>query len=125
MQAAMPTIDLPTEAELKIHLEVSAKFNVTAPIAQQKANQFLLLRVGNMLSAGQPELLIQDPIQWRMPVLFSTPSNGSLGKVGELCVHVETGEVRLIYPNALEEMEDHAERLSERSALHSADGSAA
>ena len=117
MQAAMPTIDLPTEAELKIHLEVSAKFNVTAPIAQQKANQFLLLRVGNMLSAGQLELLIQDPIQWRMPVLFSTPSNGSLGKVGELSVHAETGEVRLIYPNSLEEMEDHAERLFERSPL--------
>ena len=40
MQAIIPTIDLPENAELKIHLEVSAKFNVTAPIAQQKANQF-------------------------------------------------------------------------------------
>ena len=117
MQAAIPTINLPAEAELKIHLEVSAKFNVTAPIAQQKANQFLLLRVGNMLSAGQPELLIQNPIQWRVPVLFSTPSKGCLGKVGELLIHAETGEVRLIHPNSLEEMENHAEILFKRSTL--------
>ena len=117
MQVVIPTIDLPANAELKIHLEVSAKFNVTAPIAQQKANQFLLLRVGNMLSAGQPELLIQDPIQWRVPVLFSTPSKGCLGKIGELLVDAQTCEVRLIYPDSLEEMEKHAEILFECSTL--------
>ena len=117
MQAAIPTINLPVEAELKLHLEISAKLNVTAPIAQQKANQFLLFRVGHMLSAGKPELLIQDAIQWRMPVLFSTPSKGCLGKVGELWVHAETGEVRLIHPDSLEEMEAHVELLFKRSTL--------
>ena len=117
MQAAISTIDLPSEAELKIHMEVNAKFNVTAPIAQQKANQFLLLRVGNMLSAGKPELLIQDPIQWRVPVLFSTPSKGALGKVGELLVHAETGEVGLIRPNSLEEVGNRAEILFKRATF--------
>jgi hypothetical protein len=71
---------------------VNIKIDVSS-IAMQKINRFLTLKVGNLLRADTPELILSERLLWRVPIIYSIPSKGKLGKVGEISVDVETGEI--------------------------------
>jgi hypothetical protein len=102
---------VPTGSRVTLKIEVTTDFNVSAFVAQQKTNYFLSVNAGNMLVAGDPELVIGDVLRWRVPVLFGTPVKGCLGKVGELLIDVDTGDVIVENAVQLEEMLHRAEVL--------------
>ncbi len=116
MSVAVPQIQLPTRSKVSFRLEVTADFNISAAAARRRANRFLAVNAGNMLAAGEPELVIGPELNWRVPVLFGTPGRGRLGKVGELFVSAETGDVMVDSPSQLEEMMQRAEILYSRAA---------
>ena len=55
----------PLQAEVDYRIEVKFRFNVTAFVACQNVNVYLLNNVGNMLSAGEPTLLLGERPCWK------------------------------------------------------------
>ena len=94
-QATVTDLRVPTASRVLVRIEVSADMNVSAFVARQKANRFLILQVGDQLGAGEPELVVGPAIHWRVPVRYAPSRRGYLGVVGHLLVNAETGEVTL------------------------------
>jgi len=91
---------------------VSADINITPFVARQNVNVFLLNHVGNLVSAGEPSLLINgDRLRWKVPVRCALPSKG-MASVGEVAVDVNTGEILLeeSTPSVLEALQNAVER---------------
>jgi hypothetical protein len=107
----MDTPPAPAQAEVRYRMEVSFRFNVTPYIARQNANIYLLNRVGNMLSAGEPVLLLGEHPYWKVPVLCSFPEFSRREKIGELAVDVNSGAILLenSHSSSPQEIERHAE----------------
>jgi hypothetical protein len=67
---------------------------VSAAWARRKANGWLVMNVGERVSAGIPELVLDDPLVWRVPLRWTSSTRGVLaGHIGELCVDAITGEI--------------------------------
>ncbi len=108
---------LPTGSRVVMRLEVSADFNVSAEVARQKANRFLIMNLGDQLHAGSPELTVGRRLTWRVPVHLALSRGGYQGKVGDLQVDAQTGDIAIEWPQTLEDMANHAEILYERAPL--------
>lgn len=67
-QVTLAGVELPTRSRVSVKIEVSAEINVSAFVARQKANRFLILQVGDQLCAGSPELAIGHHLYWRVPI---------------------------------------------------------
>jgi len=99
---------------MDVHLSV--EINVTAAIARRKVNAFLATHVGNLLLADEPVLMLSERIAWRVPVDLTAPPAGRLGRVGEVDVDVESGEL-LLNDAQIAEIRERAHRLTASSPL--------
>jgi hypothetical protein len=117
MNVILPEPLVPERASVTFRVEVSAAMNTTAYTAQRRVNHFVMMTVGNMLHAGGPELLIGPRMKWRVPILYSLPGVGLLGKVGEALVDVDTGDVAFDELTTAESVERHVEALYRSSPL--------
>jgi hypothetical protein len=113
-QAEMQEITLPAQAKVKVEISVTAEINFTAQAARRRVNKLLLDRVG-LFYSEKPSLVVGERLLWRVPVIFSTPTTGPLGQVGELDVDVQTGEI-LHTPELLDSFKERAHALAERPA---------
>lgn len=110
--------DILTKTNIKI--ELSSDINITPFVAQQNVNLFLLYQISNMVSAGEPSLLITgNGIRWKVPVCCAVPDKG-MQTVAELAVDADTGEILLSDStptdlDALHTAVDHA--YAERATL--------
>lgn len=116
-QVAMTDLAFPTGSRVVMNVQVSADFNISAQVARQKANRWLIMNLGDQLWAGEPELLISSRLVWRLPVHLSLSVGGYLGQVGELRVDAQTGDISVSAPQTLEQMAEQAEALYERATL--------
>ncbi len=106
---------LPAGSRVVFHIEVSADFNISADGARQKANRFLVMNLSDQLSAGEPELVVGERLFWRMPVNLTLSQGGTVGKVGDIQVHAQTGDLQIEPPQTIEQLADQAEMLYERA----------
>lgn len=111
MGVSIPDLRLPEAASVKVEIQITAMMNVTAPVAQQRVNRYLTLEVGNLLYAGDPQLVIADRLTWQIPILLGVARRGSLGKVGDISVDAQTGEILTDTMAPVEVIEAGAERL--------------
>jgi hypothetical protein len=112
MQASITDLEIPQHRKVQIKLEVAAECNITPFVARQKVNRFLLLSVGNLLMADDPSLDISpNALRWRVPVVYALPDRGILGKVGELFVDADNGQILMEESTPLEVLSANAERL--------------
>jgi hypothetical protein len=109
-------LTLPRTGQLQIEVHLSAEVNVTAAIARRKVNAFLATNVGNLLLADEPVLTLGERIVWRVPVDLTAPPAGRLGRVGEVDVDVENGEL-LLDEDQITGIREHAHRLVTGSPL--------
>jgi hypothetical protein len=116
-QVVLPTMELPVASRVSVKIEVSADINVTAYVARQKANRFLILQVGDQLMAGDPMLAVGPGLRWRIPVRYAPSMRGPLGIVGHLMVDATTGEVAVADGQTTEDLMTRAEALYARAAL--------
>lgn len=107
----------PMGSRIVIQVAVSADFNISAEVARQRANRFLIMNLGDQLYAGAPELLIGEQLAWRVPVHLALSRGGYLGKVGDLRIDAQTGDLDVEAPQTLAQLADRAEVLYERAAL--------
>lgn len=105
---------LPQTGRLEVNIRVSAAMNVSAFAARQKANSFILSQISYMMHAGEPELVLNNRIIWRVPVILSQRSRGDVGQVGAVDVDVETGQLT-VTPVQIEEMQERAEDIARRT----------
>ena len=93
MSQVADTIPFPRSGRVQIN--VSGEVNVTAVTARRKVNAFLATHLGNLLLADEPALTITDRVVWRVPVDLTNVVDGRIGRVGEVDVDVESGELLL------------------------------
>ena len=64
-----------------------------------------------MMHAGEPALVVDERIQWRVPVILSQTSRGDVGEVGSIDVDVETGQLH-VTPQLITEINARAQGLA-------------
>lgn len=116
-QMALPGLMVSPDSQVRVRLEITSPINITAYVARQRANRFLLTEIGDQLGALQPELVVGDTLYWRVAVQYAPSRLGPLGVVGHLLVDAQTGEVSVADGRATEDLALSAEVLYERAAL--------
>jgi hypothetical protein len=75
-----------------------------------------MLELSSQLGGDTPELTVGERVYWSVPVVFTLPGKGVLGRVGMLRVDAGTGEL-LTDPQTEQEMLHHARELAQRTTL--------
>lgn len=104
----------PPSADLEIDIRVRTRLAITAFTAQRKVSRLVLERVSNLLCGQEPTLVVGDRVRWRVPVWLGFPNMGMVGKVGDVDVDVETGEI-LFSQRVLDELSERADDLARRT----------
>jgi hypothetical protein len=67
---------LPIQPKLKYKLTFEGELNITPYVARQKANYFLVMHVGNLVLAGEPNLEFHEGgVNWRVPAILTNAEN--------------------------------------------------
>lgn len=109
-------LPLPAESNLDINIRVTQPLNVTSFSARQRATQFVMQELSTQFGGDTPELTVGERVYWTVPIVFTLPGKGVVGRVGTLRVDAGTGEL-LAEPQTLQEMMHHADRLAHGAAL--------
>src|SRR5438132_1624212 len=112
----LPGLQLPTDSIVDINIRVTQPLNITAFTARQRVTQYVMQELSTQLGGDSPELTVGERVYWSVPVVFTLPGKGVLGRVGVLRVDAGTGEL-LTDPQSLQEMTRHAEQLAQRTTL--------
>jgi hypothetical protein len=84
---------LPDTDYADIVLHVNARI-ISAARARRKANGWLAMEAGDRLLAGEPELIIDEQLRWRVPVHWTSPTKGVLAeRVHDLMMDAVTGDI--------------------------------
>ncbi len=110
----LPGMSLPTESTLDIQIRVTQPLNITSFCARQRVTQYVMQELSTQLGGATPELTVGERVYWSVPVVFTLPGKGILGRVGTLRVDAATGELSTD-PHAEQEIMHHAERLAQRA----------
>ncbi len=92
---------------------MAAQPTITASAAQCSVTKFVVTQISSQLRGDMPDLRLDEPQCWSVPVILTLPSRGAVGKVGEVLVDAATGEV-LADAEDLRTIADYAERLAQR-----------
>jgi len=121
MKATLEKWPAPHGAKVQIKVEVTADIHISAETAQEIADDFLLMEVGDLLSAGDPSLRAAERLSWEVPILLRDAVQGNLGEVGRLLVDAETGAIEFTERDR-REIQAHARALSELAASSARSG---
>lgn len=86
---------MPETGTFEIHQTVNIQ--ISAKQAQRQVDSWLLNEVSSMMGAEPPILVIGERTVWRVPCRLTAPSVGRVGKVGEVDVDAQTGELSNIH----------------------------
>jgi hypothetical protein len=111
-----PNMHLPTDSTLDITIRVSQPLNVTSFTARQRMTQYVMQELSTQFGGDPPELTVGERVYWSVPIIFTLPGKGRLGRVGTLRIDAATGEL-LTDPRTEQEILRHAEQLAQCSAL--------
>lgn len=105
-----------SNAQVEIHVHITAQLNITPFVAQQKVGGLLLSQVGTGILTDEPALIAtKQRLVWRVPVFLALPGLGRLGDLGHIDVDAQTGQV-LADQNLLEKLIENAKRLTPGSS---------
>src|ERR1700728_740571 len=105
----LPAMPLPVESTLDINIHVTQTLNITSFSARQKVSQYVMHELSTQLGGDAPELTVGERVYWTVPVVFTLPGKGVLGRVGTLRVDAATGEL-LTNPQIEQEMMQYAQQ---------------
>jgi len=92
--------DAGEHADVIVHIQARV---VAAGLARRKVNGWLITEVGDRLLAGEPELLVDERLVWRVPVQWASPTKGVLAQqVVQVLVDAVSGELMPNSPSAQE-----------------------
>jgi alpha-L-arabinofuranosidase len=104
-------VPAPADAEVRYRMDISFRVAITPFVARQNANVYLLMNVGNMLSAGDPVLSLSDQPHWKVPIYCAFPEFKRREKIGELALDVNSGAILLehSFPSSPQAIERHVQ----------------
>jgi hypothetical protein len=111
MTVALDSLSRPRSGRLDVDVRLSCEINYTAVAARRRVSGYVASNVSVLMGGEDPTLVLADRIVWRVPVVLTMPGHGVLGRVGEIDVDVETGEI-LVTEALLTGIKDHAKRLA-------------
>ena len=86
--------------------------NITSFTARQKVSGYVGDRISHLMGGDDPTLILtKGRLVWRVPVILTQPSQGTVGIVGALDVDARTGNL-IIPPNFVEQVETRARSLT-------------
>jgi hypothetical protein len=91
-QIVVPVSPTNDTSRLQVNIHVQAEV-LPAEIVRRRANAWLLEHVGNLLRAESPELVLGDPLVWRVDIVLTSPSRGRIGCIGRLTIDATSNEV--------------------------------
>lgn len=98
----------------KVAVTISAELNYSAYAARRKVDTYVMNHISYMLFADDPQLLIQNKVYWRVPIVLSLTSQGRVGTVGTIDLDANTGQI-VITHDQIEALKSNAEALATRS----------
>jgi hypothetical protein len=116
MNTHLQGMPLPADSVVDITIRVTQPLNVTAFSARQRVTQYVMQELSTQLGGDTPDLTVGERVYWSVPVVFTLPGKGVLGRVGTLRVDAGTGEL-LTDPQTEREILHHAGQLAQRAAL--------
>ena len=117
MTIMLETVTLPESGPFDISVALSGNIQVPPETARRRVSVFVGNQIADLLHGEAPDLVLgKRGIFWRVPVALSSRSLGRIGIVGTIDVNVETGELG-ITNQIIEEIEQHAQRLTVSTAL--------
>jgi hypothetical protein len=115
MNTHLQAMSLPADSVLDIKIRVTQLLNVTAFSAWQRVTQYVMQELSTHLGGDTPDLTVGERVYWSVPVVFTLPGKGVLGRVGTLRVEAGTGEL-LTDPQTEQEILRNAEQLAQRAS---------
>lgn len=77
--------------KISVHLDAQI---LSANKVRRKVNGWLSMEVGDRLLAGEPELIIGEPLYWRIPLHWTSPTKGLLkDRVTDVLINAISGEI--------------------------------
>ena len=116
MNTHLQGMQVPTDSVLDITIHITQPLNVTAFSARQRVTQYVIQELSTQLGGDTPDLTVGERVYWSVPVVFTLPGKGLLGRVGTLQVDAGTGEL-LTDPQTEQEIMNHAEQVAQRATL--------
>lgn len=110
---------VPQAGPLDLQIKVKATMNLSAEDARRKVNRFAHREISYLLRGDTPSLAIGNGVYWRVPLLLTFPSHGSVGAVGSIDVDVASGEMQL-NDDLIAEIQNRARHLADRTSSHTA-----
>ncbi len=110
---------VPKTGALDLQIQVKATMNLSAEDARRKVNRFAHREISYLLRGDTPSLAVGDGVTWRVPLLLTFPSHGSVGSVGFIDVDVASGEMQ-ITTELITEIQNRARHLAARTSSHAA-----
>ncbi len=112
------TMKLPIQPKLRYKFSFEGELNISPYVAKQKANYYLVMHVGNLVMAADPNLEFQEGgARWRVPAILTNPENGHVGKIGEVIIDADTGSIIENETTSIEEMHANAELHAKKEPL--------
>ncbi len=86
--------------------------NITAFTARQKASGYVGDQISHLMGGGDPTLILTNgTLVWRVPIMLTMPSQGTIGVVGFLDVNARTGSL-MIPPDFIDQVETRAQEIT-------------
>lgn len=106
-----------SKQKVTFKVEVRGELNITAFVARQRVTRHVAMYIGNLLYAGEPDLLVGEGLlQWDVPVVYSLPDLGTLGTVGHILIDAQNGNLNLNESTSKDEMQSNVDRLYQQAA---------
>lgn len=112
------SVRLSNHRKVKYSFKVEGDLNISPYVAKRTVNGYLLMRVANLIGAGEPELeLRSEGAFWIVPVILTIPGIGHFGPLGQIVVDAQNGSILEEESTPCEEIEKEADRLAPEEAL--------
>ena len=122
----IPAQSVADDGRFELNLRIAKKLAVSASAARRTANRYAHHHISYLLRAEQPQIAVLDMrssespgICWRVPLVLTLPSFGSVGEIGTINVDVEDGSV-LIDEAHIKSIRKSADALAARTAHQTA-----
>jgi hypothetical protein len=89
---------------------------ITPYVARQNVNRFVIMEITTQMGSEEPTLIAGERPCWSVPVVLTSPRQGTVGKVGEVLVDATTGEL-LVDDAFVHRMREDARHLADRCPL--------
>lgn len=115
-----PLQDVQLREQERVNLHVlPPRVLISAADARRKVSRFVLDEISYLMGGEQPALVNTERMYWRVPVVLTYPTQGTVGTVGTIDVDVETGAL-MTTPALIEEFKRNAQELAARSTSQAA-----